>query len=374
MKMGSLFSGIGGIELGLERAIPGLQTVWQVEKEEFCRSVLERHWPNTKRYNNVRTIGAHNLEPVDVICAGFPCQSISVCGNMEGLENEEKSGLWWHVHRLVSEFQSIGHQPILVLENVANIIRVGGPDVVGSLAAIGYDIEWTIISAAQCGAPHLRRRWFAVAYPSTIGYYMRNAMAFGELVNGRWTTANTNQNRGGTSNTIQPRRSSSDVHDTAGPTTNTNINTVSNKTETTTSDRTGVSPTTTEGSLSSQRGLRQWQSDVQHTGRSSVSFNQESNKSPNTNSQRIQEQSRHTQYMEQKQQSQCKSSQDGRTQQNYWKRFPTQSPVCRGNDGVPNRVDRLRALGNAVVPQCAEWVGQQIVKSGLLEAACSHKN
>ena len=138
MKMGSLFSGIGGLELGLERAIPGLETVWQVEKEEFCRSILERHWPNTKQYNDVRTIGAHNLEPVDVICAGFPCQSISIAGNLEGLENEEKSGLWWHVHRLVSEFQSIGHQPILVLENVANIIRVGGPDVVGSLTQIGW--------------------------------------------------------------------------------------------------------------------------------------------------------------------------------------------------------------------------------------------
>lgn len=349
IKMGSLFSGIGGLDLGLEKSIPGLQTVWQVEKEEFCRSILERHWPNTKRYNNVLHVGAHNLEPVDVICAGFPCQSVSIAGKMRGLEDEEKSGLWWHVHRLVSEFQSIGRQPILVLENVANIIRVGGPDVVGSLTAIGYDIEWTIISAAQCGAPHLRRRWFAVAYPSTIGYYMRNAMAFGELVNGRWTTANTNQSRGGTSNTIQSGRSSSDVHDTAGPTTNTNINTVSNKTETTTSDRTGVSPTTTEGSLSSQRGVRQWESDVQHTGRSSVSFNQEG-------------------------QSECGGSQDVRTRQNYWERFPTQSPICRRDDGIPNRVDRLRALGNAVVPQCAEWVGQQIVNSGLLEVACSQHN
>ena len=141
IKMGSLFSGIGGLDLGLERSIPRLHTVWQVEKEEFCRSILERHWPNTKQYNDVRTIGAHNLEPVDVICAGFPCQSVSIAGKMRGLEDEEKSGLWWHVHRLVSEFQSIGRQPILVLENVANIIRVGGPDVVGSLAAIGYDIE-----------------------------------------------------------------------------------------------------------------------------------------------------------------------------------------------------------------------------------------
>jgi DNA (cytosine-5)-methyltransferase 1 len=304
MKMGSLFSGIGGLELGLERAIPGLQTVWQVEKEEFCRSVLERHWPNTKRYNNVLHVGAHNLEPVDIICAGFPCQSISIAGNMEGLENEEKSGLWWHVHRLVSEFQSIGRQPILVLENVANIIRVGGPDVVGSLAAIGYDIEWTTISAAQCGAPHLRRRWFAVAYPSTIGYYMRNAMAFGELVDGRWTTADTNKSRSRTSDTLQSGRSSTHVHDTEGSTSNT------------ISTRTQVQ---TEGQQPSKQ-------------------------------------------------------MSGSTSKAYWQGFPTQPPVCRRDDGVPDRVDRIKALGNAVVPQCAQWVGQQIVNSGLLEVACSQHN
>ncbi len=339
MKMGSLFSGIGGLDLGLERSIPGLQTAWQVEKEEFCRSVLERHWPNTKRYNDVRTIGAHNLEPVDIICAGFPCQSISIAGHMKGLEDEEKSGLWWHVHRLVSEFQSIGRQPILVLENVANIIRVGGPDVVGSLAEIGYDIEWTIISAAQCGAPHLRRRWFAVAFPSTIGYYMRNAMAFGELVDGRWTTADTNQVRGGTSDTVQSRRSSSDVHDTEGHATYPMSQGLQKQ------------PTHTKPSHG------QTQSMPKHSSRGDASTN--------TISTRTQVQTEGQQPSKQM---------FGSTSKTQWQGFPTQSPVCRRDDGVPNRVDRLKALGNAVVPQCAEWVGQQIVNSGLLEVACSQNN
>jgi len=353
MKMGSLFSGIGGLDLGLERSIPGLQTVWQVEKEEFCRSILERHWPNTKQYNNVLHVGAHNLEPVDVICAGFPCQSISIAGNMEGLENEEKSGLWWQVHRLVSEFQSIGHEPILVLENVSNIIRVGGPDVVGSLAAIGYDCEWTIISAAQCGAPHLRRRWFAVAYPSTIGYYMRNAMAFGELVDGRWITADTNQVGSRTSDTVQSRRSSTHVHDTRRASTNTNsigCGTGSN-TEREHQHRVHGEGDTTQGIQ--QRSERQY------------GIGEDSHASTNTISTRTQVQTKGQQPSKQM---------FGSTSKTQWQGFPTQSPVCRRNDGVPNRVDRLRALGNAVVPQCAEWVGQQIVKSGLLEVACLQNN
>ena len=306
MKMGSLFSGIGGLELGLERAIPSLQTVWQVEKEPFCRSVLERHWPNTKRYNNVLHVGAHNLEPVDVICAGFPCQSISIAGNMEGLENEEKSGLWWQVHRLVSEFQSIGHAPILVLENVANIIRVGGTDVVGSLTAIGYDIEWTIISAAQCGAPHLRRRWFAVAYPSTIGYYLRNELAFADT------------------NSIGCRTSSD--------------------TEREHQHRVHREGDTTQGEQ--QRSERKF------------GIGEDSHASTNTISTRTQVQTEGQQPSKQM---------FGSTSKTQWQGFPTQSPVCRRDDGIPNRVDRLRALGNAVVPQCAEWVGQQIVKSGVLK-------
>ena len=312
MKLGSLFSGIGGLELGLERSIPNLHTVWQVEQNAYCQKVLRKHW-SVPIYDDVRTVGAHNLEPVDILCAGFPCQSISIAGKMKGLEDEEKSGLWWNVHRLVSEFQSIGRQPILVLENVANILRVGGPDVVGSLAEIGYDCEWTIISAAQCGAPHLRRRWFAVAYPSTIGYYMRNELAF----------ADTNSIRRRTSS--HPEREHQ--------------------------HRVHRQRDTTQG----EQQRSEWQSGI----------GEDSHASTNTNSTRTQVQIEREQSSEQM---------SGSTSKTQWQGFPTQSPVCRRDDGIPNRVDRLKALGNAVVPQCAEWIGKQIANSGLLEVSCSQHN
>ena len=301
LKMGSLFSGIGGLDLGLERSFKGqLQTAWQVEENQFCRSVLERHWPNAKRYNDVRTVGAHNLEPVDILCGGFPCQDISIAGKGEGL-NGKRSGLWWEFHRIINELQP----SVVVMENVPAITIRGLSAVVGSLAQIGYDCQWTIISAKQCGAPHLRRRWFAVAYPTTIGYYMRNAMGFGELVDGRWTAANAGTGQPRQDVPIQARRSSTDAHDTAGS-------------------------------------------------------------AADTNGQRIQEQPIWSESVGQERKSECGSSQDARTRQNYWQGFPTQSPVRRRDDGVPNRVDRLKSLGNAVVPQCAEWVGQQIIKSNIL--------
>jgi len=289
MKLGSLFSGIGGLELGLERAFGGsLETVWQVEKEPFCRKVLERHWAHAKRYDDVRTAGAHNLEPVDILCGGFPCQSISIAGKQDGLANEEKSGLWWQFHRIINELRPT----VVVLENVANVLRVGGTNVVGSLAQIGYDCEWTVISARQFGAPHIRKRWFAIAYPMPQGLQKQSI------------------------DTIQTHRETQSM------------------------------PKHSSG-----------RNDFAHT-----------------NGQRSQEQHIWSESMGTTRQSERGGSQTSWTQQNYWERFPTQSPVCRRNDGIPNRVDRIKALGNAVVPQCAEWIGQQIINSNLLEVACSTKN
>ena len=147
LKIGSLFAGIGGFELGIERAIPGAETIWQVEKDKYCQSILKKHWPNAKIYDDVRNITKHNVEPVDILIGGFPCQSISVAGKQEGLQHEEKSGLWWEMWRIIGELRP----RIVVMENVPNVLRLGGLHILGSLAEIGYDAEWTIISALQFG-------------------------------------------------------------------------------------------------------------------------------------------------------------------------------------------------------------------------------
>lgn len=162
--IGSLFSGIGGFELGLERAIPGARTVWQVERDPFCQKVLRRHWPAAELFDDVRKVGAHNLSVVDVLCGGFPCQDISLAGGGGGLDGE-RSGLWWEMHRVVGELRP----SVVVLENVAALVVRGLREVLGSLSEIGYDAEWTTLSAEQFGAPHLRKRLFIVAYPVRVG-------------------------------------------------------------------------------------------------------------------------------------------------------------------------------------------------------------
>ena len=158
MRIGELFAGIGGLGLGLEWSGLG-PVVWQVEQDEYARRVLAKHWPEARRYNDVREVGAHNLEPVDLICGGFPCQDISVAGAGAGIEGEQ-SGLWKEFARVIRE---MGPRYVIV-ENVPALAARGLGVVLGDLAECGYDAVWDCISAASVGAPHIRDRLFIVAY------------------------------------------------------------------------------------------------------------------------------------------------------------------------------------------------------------------
>jgi DNA (cytosine-5)-methyltransferase 1 len=173
LTIGSLFSGIGGLELGLERA--GLGPVkWQVEIDDYATAVLTKHWPDATRYRDVREVGAHNLEPVDLICGGFPCQDISSAGARAGIEGA-KSGLWFEYARIVREVRP----RYVIIENVAALLFRGMERVLGELAACGYDAGWDCLPASAVGAPHRRDRLFIVAHaahrrcaprwPATLG-------------------------------------------------------------------------------------------------------------------------------------------------------------------------------------------------------------
>lgn len=159
MTIGSLFSGIGGLELGLERAGLG-PVLWQVEADAFCRAVLTKHWPDAKRFDDVRTVGSAELCPVDIICGGFPCQDVSLAGKGAGLVNGERTGLWREFARIVRELQP----RFVVAENVPGLIRRGLDVVVADLTDAGYVVAATRIAASDLGATHRRERLFIVAY------------------------------------------------------------------------------------------------------------------------------------------------------------------------------------------------------------------
>jgi DNA (cytosine-5)-methyltransferase 1 len=157
LTFGSLFAGIGGFDLGFERA--GMVCKWQVEIDDYATKVLEKHWPQVHRERDIRQCGRHNLEPVDVICGGFPCQDISYAGLGAGLDGE-RSGLFFEAIRVVRELRP----RIVVLENVAALLTRGLDRVLGTLAEIGFDAEWESLPASAFGLYHERDRVFVVAY------------------------------------------------------------------------------------------------------------------------------------------------------------------------------------------------------------------
>jgi DNA (cytosine-5)-methyltransferase 1 len=166
MRFGSLFAGIGGIDLGLERA--GMRCAWQVEIDPFCRSVLARHWPDVPRHEDVRAVDFATLPQVDVLAGGFPCQDISHAGNRgerSGTEGE-RSGLWSEFARAIRA----ARPGWVLVENVPAILVRGIGTVLSDLAAIGYDAEWDCLPAATFGAPQRRDRLFLVAYPHRSGW------------------------------------------------------------------------------------------------------------------------------------------------------------------------------------------------------------
>ena len=158
MRVLSLFSGIGGLDLGLERA--GMTVVRQIEKDAFCRRVLRKHWPDVRIDDDVTTAEFVDGE-ADVVCGGFPCQDVSNAGKRAGI-CAERSGLYRELVRAIRVVRPL----YAIVENVAALLGRGMGVVLGDLATIGYDAEWSIVSACALGAPHTRARLFIVAYPN----------------------------------------------------------------------------------------------------------------------------------------------------------------------------------------------------------------
>lgn len=160
MTHGSLFAGIGGFDLGFERA--GFRTVWQVEVEPFCRAVLKSRFPKVERYGDVRKVGKRNLSRVDVITAGVPCQDVSVAGKRAGLQGE-RTGLFYEFARILQELRPTW----FVFENVPGLLSSNkGRDFAEVLRVLmvecGYGVCWRVLDSQFFGVAQRRRRLFVV--------------------------------------------------------------------------------------------------------------------------------------------------------------------------------------------------------------------
>lgn len=287
LKVLDLFSGIGGFSRGLERT-GGFKTVAFCEINPFCRQVLAKHWPGVPIHDDIQTLSADWLAEMgtwpDVICGGFPCQDLSYAGKGAGLAGE-RSGLWRKYARLIGEIRP---QYVLV-ENVAALLGRGLGDVLGDLAALGYDAEWHCIPASYVGAPHQRDRVWIIAHSDTQG------------IHGECDVAGSN---------TEGRRKSPAR-----------------------SVREDVAIAATLANPDSQ-GLEGWISAILHerAGQRVAGARGPSASTPTY-------------------------GRDGDA--NWWLVEPD---VGRVAHGISSRVDRLKALGNAVVPQIPELIGRAILE------------
>jgi len=156
MRFISLFAGIGGIDLGLERA--GWECVAQVEIDPYCRAVLAKHWPDVPRFGDIAGVSVHNLPATDALVGGFPCQPVSVAGSRRGHADER--WLWPDFFRLVREVRPRW----VVAENVPGLRTLGADGVIQDLESCGYAVWPLVVGADDVGAPHRRKRVFVVAH------------------------------------------------------------------------------------------------------------------------------------------------------------------------------------------------------------------
>lgn len=158
-------AGIGGFSVGFERA--GLQCAGMVENNDFCLSVLNKHWPNVPKWRDMKEMNYEEIQGVDILCGGIPCQPFSLSGKGEG-EADDRN-LWPYFK---SAIQTV-RPKFIVVENVPGIMgrgrkrhrQIPGHTILKDLAALGYDAEWENLPAAAFGAPHERSRMWFVAYP-----------------------------------------------------------------------------------------------------------------------------------------------------------------------------------------------------------------
>ena len=269
-----LFSGIGGFALAASWVwADELELVGFCENENYCQRVLAKNFPDVPIYDDIRELEVEWFDDIDLLTGGFPCQDISVAGKGEGIEGE-RSGLWFEMLRLIS-----GIRPrYALIENVPMLLHRGLGRVICDLAQIGYDAEWQIISAADLGAPHLRKRIWIVAYPISINGGNPHRSEPSDSLEGKGP-GEPDRARGGSRTMAYP-------------------------------DQSGL-----EG---------------RHSGIMSECAGQQSTGARSTSA----------------------SQPDG-----YWL---TEPDLGRVADGVPHRVDRLRGLGNAIVPQCAALIMERI--------------
>ena len=331
LKLLDAFAGIGGFSYAAEKLVGGYKTKRFIEIDPYCQSVLKKNFPKVPIHNDITTFHAERGE-YDVLTAGFPCQDLSVAGSQRGIGEGTRSGLFYEVMRLVGEIRP----QFVLLENVRNLLSHQDgktfQEILFQIAKQRYDVEWNIISGRQMGACHERKRIWILCYESSYSKY--NGFSSSEEC--RINAEASDQDQTGEEEACQPQGSSQ-----------------SRSSETV--QRTSESPhSNSEGS----QGLRT-EHELPESPRE-----EETSRICSSSGQSIAD------TMRQRLQGEDRPRFPGslrwptppasRRLDPFWREYLSQPTLCRGDDGLSNRIPRLKALGNSIIPNCAAVPLQRI--------------
>ena len=441
LKVLDLFSGIGGFSYAAEKIVGGYKTTQFVEIDPYCQSVLRKNFPNTPIHDDIKTFTAKPGE-FDVFTIGFPCQDLSVAGKQRGINERTRSGLFYESIRLLREVRP----RFALFENVRNLLSHEKgetfQEVLFQIAKAGYNAEWSVVSAKDLGACHLRERVWIVAYSNDYGqqrgeYETRNQNVTREDSQVKWSTNTTDVKRSSDNGLVnQESRIDENLSGSSdgGKTSSTNTRGVRELHQGTdnnkgissqdiyqeNNDRTLVSEGQSRIQLSNRRELGRNQTtsednQIRHgddnnrkqrmenqrsnvtnsnsdgsssttrlridgetnsssqKGKNKISKSQRSSKSGSSRVvQQTTETSDSTNSIGNGAQGNCEemeppiwknaflNSKERRTLSANWQGYVSEPCLCRGDDGLSNRVARIKAMGNSIVPACAAVPLQRI--------------
>ena len=413
LKLLDLFSGIGGFSYAAESIVGGYKTTQFVEVDPYCQSVLRKNFPNTPIHDDIRTFTAKPGQ-FDVFTIGFPCQDLSVAGKQRGINEQTRSGLFYESIRLLREVRP----RFALFENVRNLLSHEKgetfQEVLFQIAKAGYNAEWSVVSAKDLGACHLRERVWIIAYTNDYGqqrgeYETRNQDATRKDTQIEWTANTTDSERSDTDGLLSKEsRINENLSRSSdgGKTTSSNtgricelsqksdndkgISSQDNYQEN--NDRTLVSEGQSRIQLSNSRELGRNQTTFENNSirhgndndrkqrmdnqRSNVT-NSDSNGSSPTERLRIDGKTNTSSQEGKNEVSKSKrgseSENGGIVQQTAkwtntknrldpnWRGYISKPTLRRGDDGLSNWTHRLKALGNSVVPQVAAIPLQRVL-------------
>jgi len=383
LKLLDTFAGIGGFSYAAEKLVGGFETIGFIEKDPYCQQILKKNFPNIPIHDDITTYRAEPYS-ASVISAGFPCTDISVAGRQEGITETTRSGLFFQLVRTIRMVRP----KYVILENVSAILNNGMDIVLGELFKAGYDAEWCCIPSSFVGACHQRDRWWAIAYPTKLRSRSESEIQTGGDTTSSTSSSNrsgdvTNTNNNGSSQSTKSRsiketdgrceKRSYFFIESEGSSKSKNSGNI--QLSFTYTESIGHGGRNNQGCKIQERKLlsgEQERREIWHQTQG-CSYHSSDTESSNRNGDETEREYGRSRTQEiPRNRNSCQSSQTWRCTEHRlnpnWKQYVSQPTICRGDDGLSTKLDakqriqRLKMLGNTIVPQVAAIPLQRVIQ------------